>query len=128
MKISQIAAGHAYLRAGDEDRARSGGVPIRKQPSSPSSGPDPAPLAARRAPSHDDVMRQVEAIEHMREQLSSSHRTRLQIDRNENDGKFIYSLVNPDTGEVLRRWPPEGYNELTAYLRSNEGGLIDARV
>ncbi len=70
----------------------------------------------------------VEQIEAMRAEINANSRSRLQIERAEDAGRFIYRLFDPETGEVMRQWPPEKYVELVAYLRGREGGLIDRTV
>ena len=70
----------------------------------------------------------VDKIEAMRAQLDVSGRSRLLIDREDRAGRFIYRILNPDTGETMRQWPPEGYLDLIAYLRDGQGGLLDQRA
>ncbi len=70
----------------------------------------------------------VDKIEALRDQLDASARSRLLIDREERAGRFIYRILNPDTGETMRQWPPEGYLDLIAYLRDGQGGLLDQRA
>jgi flagellar protein FlaG len=70
----------------------------------------------------------VEQIEEMRAAINASSRSRLQIERAEEAGRFIYRIFDPATGQVMRQWPPENYVELVAYLRGREGGLVDQNV
>jgi uncharacterized FlaG/YvyC family protein len=72
-----------------------------------------------------DTLRQSEAIERMRAELSANGRTRLQIEREEDGGRFIYKLMDPETGETLRRWPPESFGDLVSFLQSEAGGLVN---
>ncbi|MCH8522737.1 hypothetical protein [Glycocaulis sp.] len=84
-----------------------------------------------RQPSSDtrDVLRQSEAIERMRAELSANARTRLQIERDEDkNGRFIYRLLDPDTGETLRRWPPDKFGDLISFLGGKDQGLLNERV
>lgn len=84
-----------------------------------------------RQPSSDtrDVLRQSETIERMRAELSANARTRLQIERDEDkNGRFIYRLLDPDTGETLRRWPPEKFGDLISFLEGKDQGLLNERV
>ncbi|MCR9130778.1 MAG: flagellar protein FlaG [Alphaproteobacteria bacterium] len=67
----------------------------------------------------------VDQIETMRDILNKNARNRLQIDRAEDSGRFIYRILNPETGETMRQWPPERYLELVAYLEDKRGGLVD---
>lgn len=66
-----------------------------------------------------------EYIELMRDEINRSARNRLQIDRAEENGRFIYRILDPDTGETMRQWPPEKYLELVEYLNDKRGGLLD---
>lgn len=75
-----------------------------------------------------DTLRQSEAIEAMRAQLSANGRTRLQIERDEEQGRFIYRLMDPETGETLRRWPPESFGDLISILQNEGGGLINEKA
>ncbi|KAA5802223.1 flagellar protein FlaG [Alkalicaulis satelles] len=70
----------------------------------------------------------VDKIEALRDRLDASGRSRLLIDREERAGRFIYRILNPDTGETMRQWPPEGYLDLIAFLRDGQGGVVDQRV
>ncbi len=70
----------------------------------------------------------VEQIEALRAEINASSRSRLQIERAEDAGRFIYRIFDPETGETVRQWPPEKYVELVAYLRGREGGLVDERA
>lgn len=95
-----------------------------------STGPNVVPPveASTGQPGSDarDTLRQSEAIEKMRAELSANGRTRLQIERDEDKvGRFIYKLMDPDTGETLRRWPPESFGDLVSFLQSETGGLIN---
>lgn len=67
-------------------------------------------------------------IETMREAIIKNARNRLQIDRAEDNGRFIYRILDPDTGETMRQWPPERYLELLEYLNEKRGGLLDRTV
>ncbi|MFN3834960.1 MAG: flagellar protein FlaG [Glycocaulis sp.] len=76
-----------------------------------------------------DMLRQSEIIEQMRANLSASARTRLQIERDEEtSGRFIYRLVNPETGETLRRWPPERFGDLISMLTNEGAGVVNERA
>ena len=67
-------------------------------------------------------------IEAMREAIIKNARNRLQIERAEDNGRFIYRILDPDTGETMRQWPPERYLELLEYLNEKRGGLLDRTV
>jgi len=90
-------------------------------------GDEPAAAAVKPA-AGKDLPKTVDKIEAMRAQIDASGRSRLLIDREERAGRFIYRILNPDTGETLRQWPPEGYLDLIAYLRDGQGGLLDRQT
>ncbi|WP_291845325.1 flagellar protein FlaG [Maricaulis sp.] len=60
-----------------------------------------------------------------REALKNS---RLKILQDENSGDYIYLMVDQDTGEQIRRWPPEKHGDLMEYLRTKTAGLLDAKA
>jgi uncharacterized FlaG/YvyC family protein len=61
-----------------------------------------------------DIDREVELIERLRGDVNTSARSKLLIDRDEEAGRFIYRVLDPETGETMRQWPPEQYLELVA--------------
>lgn len=75
-----------------------------------------------------DTLRQSEIIEQMRAELSANARTRLQIERDEDGESFIYKLMDPETGETLRRWPPESFGDLVSFLQGQDGGLVNEQA
>lgn len=54
--------------------------------------------------------------------------SKLQIEQDKETGTFIYRSVDPETGEVIKQWPPEQLIKLREYLREMEGMLIDKKV
>ncbi|WP_417482177.1 flagellar protein FlaG [Maricaulis sp.] len=57
-----------------------------------------------------------------RDVLSNS---RLSIQRESPTGDFIYLMIDKDTGETIRRWPPESHGDLVEYLRTYRAGLVN---
>jgi uncharacterized FlaG/YvyC family protein len=84
--------------------------PVDKQPG--------VPQAAARAP--EEVVAELERL--AREVLGNS---RLSIQRETPHGDFVYLMIDKDTGETVRRWPPESHNDLVEYLRTFRAGLIN---
>jgi len=82
-----------------------------------------APLQPEDAPA--DETETLELVEQLRAELNSRFRSVLRIDRNEDAGKFTYTLVDPQTQETRLQWPPESYLELLAFLNNPEGGLVN---
>lgn len=54
--------------------------------------------------------------------------SRLKILQDDKSGEYIYLLVDQDTGETVRRWPPEKHGDLMEFLRTRSAGLIDQRA
>ncbi|RMF16854.1 MAG: flagellar protein FlaG [Alphaproteobacteria bacterium] len=53
---------------------------------------------------------------------------RLRIDQDEATGRFVYKVVNADTGEVVRQFPPEEILRIVASIREAEGLVLDSRA
>lgn len=105
------------------------------RPGDPRTGEDAVAMQARAeaAPAQSqgvarDTNRELDLIERLRGQVKAAGRSKLLIDRDEEAGRFIYRMLDPDTGETMRQWPPEQYLDLVAYLREQQGGLIDKRA
>jgi len=64
------------------------------------------------------------------EELASSamKNSRLSIKRDDDSGDFMYYMVDEDTGETVRRWPPESHADLVEFLRSKKAGLVDRQA
>ncbi len=84
--------------------------------------------ARKKTRTASETIPSIEMIEAMRAEINANSRSRLQIERAENAGRFIYRILDPATGETVRQWPPEKYVELVAYLRGREGGILDKRA
>lgn len=69
--------------------------------------------------------KRIEMIEAARSRFVTNAQARLQIDREEDAGRFIYKLQNLETGEVVRQWPPENYVDLIAFLAEKRGGVVN---
>ncbi|PWE17574.1 hypothetical protein DDZ18_07845 [Marinicauda salina] len=74
------------------------------------------------------VREQIEAIEELRMEFEALPQSRLQIEREDESGRFVYRFLDQETGEIVRQWPPEDYLELMNYLRSLQGGLLNEQV
>lgn len=51
--------------------------------------------------------------------------SKLEVEKDKELGTFIYRSINPDTGEIIKQWPPEKLLELREYLKEMEGLLVD---
>ena len=97
----------------------------RQQQTSPASPalPNPATQLTR--------AQRVEVLEAAVEKLirrSLPTNSKLQIEQDKETGTFIYRSVDPETGEVLRQWPPEQLVKLREHLTEVEGLLFDKEV
>lgn len=54
--------------------------------------------------------------------------TRLQIERDEGSGLFIYRAIDKDTGEVVRQYPTDEILRFISYFRESEGLVVDNRA
>ncbi|MFZ5608510.1 MAG: flagellar protein FlaG [Pseudomonadota bacterium] len=55
-------------------------------------------------------------------------RSKLQIERDEASGRFIYKAVDVESGEVTRQFPPEEVLRILAFYRNPEGLVIDDKA
>lgn len=76
------------------------------------SGPTPAERRAQ--------------IERLAEEVLAN--ARLSIKRDEASGDFIYLMIDDETGETVRRWPPESHSDLVDFLQTQRAGLVDKRA
>lgn len=127
--MERLTTGTVIDRPRLELRAAEPVEPARKDP----RGDRQADAASKekgdtRRPDMRDLAEQVAAIEKMRQNVSALESNRLKIDRHEESGQFVYRIFNEDTGETIRRWPPENYLDLVAFLKDEQGRLIDERA
>lgn len=54
--------------------------------------------------------------------------SRFSIDRDQDSGRFVYRLVNSDTGEVLKQFPGDYVLRRVAYYRELEGIAVDSKA
>ena len=54
--------------------------------------------------------------------------SRFSIDRDKDSGRFVYRLVNSDTGEVLKQFPGDYVLRRVAYYRELEGLSVDSKA
>lgn len=92
--------------------------PTRVSPVEKQSG-----AASTAARATEDVAAELERLS--REVLGNS---RLSIQRETPTGDFVYLMIDKDTGETVRRWPPESLGDLVEYLHSFSAGLVNKSV
>lgn len=53
---------------------------------------------------------------------------RFSIDQDSDSGRFVYRLINSDTGEVMKQFPGDYVLRRVAYYRELEGLAVDSKV
>lgn len=125
--MERLTAGAAIVRPQLELRVEPV-EPARKDPRGDTQAQAPADTDGERGLKAFDLADQVAAIEKLRENISALESNRLSIDRHEESGHFVYRIFNEETGETIRRWPPENYLDLVAFLRDQRAGLLDKKA
>lgn len=100
------------------------GLGQSRQQTSPTSPAAPNPATHL-------LSQRVEVIEAAVEKLirrSLPSNSKLQIEHDKETGTFIYRSVDPETGEVLRQWPPEQLLKLREHLAEMQGMLFDKEI
>lgn len=84
-------------------------------------------LSAKR---DEEVRRQskVSELERLADQAFSADNVRLSISFEKSIGRFIYRGIDPETGEVVREYPPEEVIERIAAIREVVGVAYDAKL
>ncbi len=75
----------------------------------------------------DPVRRAEQAIGAFFEEESEPN-SRFSIDRDRDSGRFVYRLVNSETGEVVKQFPGDYVLRRVAYYRELEGIAVDSEV
>jgi len=99
--------------------------------SRPQSSPVPPVPGAVNPQTNLAPGQRIEALEAAVEKLIKKGlppNSKLQVSQDEDSGTFIYRSVNPDTGEVIKQWPPEQLLNLREALRELEGMLFDQQI
>lgn len=79
-------------------------------------------------PEQDPLDRATSALEELLSENELPKNTRLRIELDEEDGRFIYQSVDRETGGVVSQFPPEDILELLRTFRSPTGIAIDDSV
>lgn len=53
---------------------------------------------------------------------------KLVIERDDETGKYVQKMLDPDTGEVLRQWPEEKFLELAKTMSKAYGLFFDKTI
>jgi uncharacterized FlaG/YvyC family protein len=100
---------------------------LGSSPNRPQYGVPGAPGAETKLPPDHRIEALQAAVEKLIKKNLPSN-SKLQIEQDKNTGTFIYRSINPDTGEVIRQWPPEKLLELRDYLKELAGVLVNRQV
>ncbi|MEH6496785.1 MAG: flagellar protein FlaG [Pseudomonas marincola] len=85
------------------------------------------PVYEQEAEIEDPVRRAEQAIGPFFEDANDP-KGRFSIDQDIDSGRFVYRLVNTDTGEVIKQFPGDYVLRRVAYYRELEGLSVDSRV
>jgi flagellar protein FlaG len=100
------------------------GVRRRPPASVPAIG---SPTAGLPNAEHDDDILDPQALRERVERLNQEAKDyHLRFEVGNAVGRFVVSIVDQDTGEVLRTVPPSAVLKLDEYLGNEAGGIIDA--
>ena len=77
-----------------------------------------------------DQSERYEVVEQKIQELSETPfaNSRLKITQDNTSGEYVYLMIDDESGETVRRWPPEKHSDLLEYLRTSSAGLINQRV
>ncbi|MFQ5533287.1 MAG: flagellar protein FlaG [Sphingomonadales bacterium] len=75
----------------------------------------------------DPIARVSEVIDEFLDEIKGPE-TRLNIDRDEETGQFVYQSIDRETGEVQRQFPPEEILKRIATFREIQGLIYDDEV
>lgn len=85
-----------------------------------------AELKNEREEKSSDVAETVANIDRLAQDAFKN--SRLKITRDQESKDFIYMMIDQDTGEAVRRWPPESHSDLLEYLRTRTAGIVNQRA
>ena len=106
-----------------------GARPPVAQPASREERPLAIAAAAPAAsPPADGRVARIERLELAAGEAFADARGKLSIRYDEPTGRFVYRELDPETGEVLREFPPEEVLERLARLKSLAGAHLDSKV
>ena len=83
------------------------------------------PLQQADKPAQTSGSRELRAAEIQQLASDALRNSRLKILQDDTSGQYIYLMIDQDTGETIRRWPPEKHGDLLEYLRTKQAGLLN---
>lgn len=106
---------------------------LGQRPSPATNGrpsPDRPPVEARSTESAPvtDPFEQIRQVGEQLDRLYPGSKLRLRIDFDRAAGRFVYMGVNPNTGEVVRQFPPEAMLRQLAFVRQLAGLAVDSNA
>ena len=105
-------------------------TPVPAAPSDlpPASQPIRDQVKKEEEPEASPAVKAVETMLRSREPPMMGRDERLNIQRDDVTGTFVYRSISKDTGEVLNQWPAEAMLQFKAYLKEAQGVIFDAEV
>ncbi len=96
-------------------------------PSSPETTAFSAPESAGSdtEEEQDPIVRATSRLEELLADSELPRNTRLRIELDEEEGRFIYQSIDRETGEVVSQFPPEEIIDLLRQFRSPTGIAVD---
>ena len=103
------------------------------RPSPPPAQRDERPLQAAVAapvaePKADDRVSRIERLERSAREAFPDAKGKLSIRYDEPTGRFIYRELDPQTGEVLKEFPPQEVLDRLARMKALAGATVDRRA
>ncbi len=76
----------------------------------------------------DQRVGKLEQLQRVADEAFSDSKARLSISYDEPTGRFIYKELDPDTGEVVREYPPQEILKRIAKVRELTGVSVDRKL
>ena len=76
----------------------------------------------------DAAPKRRKAFEEALEDSEYGKRGKLVIEQDEETGRFVQKLMDPNTGDVIRQWPEEEFLELAKAMGEAYGLFVDQNV
>lgn len=128
--IALIATEPARLPATAERARRPVGEPMQRaggphqtEPLGPAASATPAPAQ----PAESDARDVIEAVEVVRDFVTDVRRE-LQFSVDEDSGRTIITVIDADSGKIIRQIPPEEILEIARSVANGGFNLIDSRA
>lgn len=120
--VAAVSASDNREKIADRNRQDSTRIqPVEEQDGSGASRTDPEGMESR--PAHQVVEERIQELSE-----TPFANSRLKITQDNASGEYVYLMIDDESGETVRRWPPEKHSDLLEYLRTHTAGLVNQRV